>query len=513
MNSIKKYSVLLLVVLIVTVNLTGCRVAHSFYNNLPNNANGNLIPIDVADDYQTLFFPDKKQYAISSLTAFSKKILLAADYENVIQIDTKNPDELSILQKPDGIDIWNPTGLYYDQKAKKLYVANYNGHNILKCRVENEKLVVELDIKHSEMISPENVAVSDDGSKIAVADYDGSAIFLFDNQGNLIWKNNLNLAHGVAIDEDAVYATGLMDRCVTKYTWDGKQSVLRGSLKMEGKDAYVWPTSLFIYEEYVILTDAHSGRVIILDKELEYVNSFGANGLGVQLLNFPYCTIVNDGDYFISDTFNNRILRLDASGKLVEQIISSSSKFNDDINEFIIYPYHDEPYVYGTLEGIPASLFNPLMDNTQYEVLSAYSLIDLHSLDSQKSNYTISLCDYTAYTDFPYPVPYLEQLYITWVHHMQYKGKSYYLIGSPQRSPFMYIFNETDKIFSISDVPSLPIWRTEEKLESLFFDPEQEIVHRLDALEPYTNAFIDLLEKGVPRYEAYIQSFTSYFSI
>ena len=457
-----------------------------------------------------------------SLTKYKGDCFLATDYTNIYKI-YKDSWEYLPLESPQGYVVWsevqeekksfawNPTGICYDNENDLIYIANYNGHNILVARLEeNDNLTIVDEFVCDGLISPENVAVSKDGSKIAVADYDGNALFLFDKDGDLIWKRMVGLAHGVAMDDSYVYGTGLEERKIIKFDFDGNLIGETGVIGLEGQNSYLWPTFIENCEDKLLVTDAHTGRISLLDKELNFISSIGGLGPSVNTLNFPYCTIEEDGFLYTTDTFNRRILKLSMDGKL----INSAGLFeSEDMPEDVLISSFGRGggYTYGELDQINPSVFNPYLKNEK--AISAYGAINLYHQDNSLFK-TVYLSDYAANETLSYKTPHFEQLYITWMHEVNYQGKEFYVIGSPQRSFYYYVWNESDQIFFpvYLNYPTDPIWIVNNKMYSKK-DPQETLRSVVEQGIPYIKDFLEMTKTGtVSRRDAYIKSFLPYYN-
>ena len=289
-----------------------------------------------------------------SIVELEKNKFLIASYDSIslINIKENNLSQKKLFDKPNGVNIWNPTGLFYSKSDSLLYVANYRGHDVLIFDYYQDSNVIKLKqrITYPQLKSPENIVVNSLG-EIIVADYDGSNIFKFDRNGNFIWKTAISQAHGVAILGKNIYATSLTDRTVVKLDGNGKIVKKQGTLGIKS-DQYQWPVSITsIDNNKLVVTDAHTGRLTILNDNLEVLDTFGGNGPGVDLLNYPYAFLqVNDG-YLITDSLKARIIKLSKNWKIEYQLVTGY-KFPQGINQTIIHGTEKNPYSYPQLYAI-----------------------------------------------------------------------------------------------------------------------------------------------------------------
>ncbi len=307
--------------------------------------------------------------AVSIVQVEKNKFLIASyDTISLITIKENNLSEKKQFSKPNGVNIWNPAGLFYSKKDNLLYVANYRGHDILifDYNQDSNSLSLKQRITDDKLQSPENVVVNSLG-EIIVADYDSSKIFKFDHKGNFIWRTQISQTHGVTILGENIYTTSLTDRIVVKLDYNGHILKKQGSLGIK-YDQYQWPVSIMsIDNNKLVVTDAHTGRLTILNENLEVLDTFGGNGPGVDLFNYPYAFLQVDDGYLIADTLKARIVKLSKSWKIEYQLVTGD-KFPQGINQPIIHGTEKTPYSYPQLYAI--------------DILNTLG-IDLHYSDSK----------------------------------------------------------------------------------------------------------------------------------
>lgn len=229
---------------------------------------------------------------------------------------------LSILEPPDAVKSkWFPTGLFYDKRSKKLYVANYKGNNGLVFTILDEKKL-QLEHEFTGIEGPEGVSVSPDGKYVAFANFDGKDVVLFEGT-HLKWRSpTLKFAHGVAIQADKsgtlfVFATVLVHTGLYKFSLDGKMVKQSRNSGYLGRNAYLYPTTIVPYQQGTLLViDADSGQISILDTDLQELHSVGANGPGVNMFHRPYGICPVDGHtVLVADTFKSRLVEVDLCWK------------------------------------------------------------------------------------------------------------------------------------------------------------------------------------------------------
>lgn len=458
--------------------------------------------------------------AIASLTPYREGSMLAAGYAALFYMDFSTSDYIQAIPCPEGYheiydgqkdgNLWNPTGVYCDPEQDLLYIANYNGGDVLVCRIdENREVQVINKITDVDMVSPENVYVKN--SKVAVADYDGNKLFLFNEDGSLEWKRDIGLAHGVTMSDDKVYVTSLLERKVYSYDYEGNLLKEAGQLGYEGTDSYMWPTALEYYEEsgQVLVTDAHTGRIYCLDGELQYESSIGGNGPSNNAFNFPYCAIISNENIYVSDVFNHRVMVLDFSGE-IQSIYGR--RLDGTPDNLLLHPYNNIPYSYGELAGADSTLFNPFFKS---KVISGYS--SLFFEDEQGNIRQINYSDYLQNGDFfEWETPKLQQPYCLYVCNYNLNNKEYSIMLSPQLGWQYFIYDVTDNIAFIyettkSNEEGFPIWCINNQWYSEG-DIDSQLQKAISSGEEYIEEFVYETENGMDRRTAYTKCFAEYYN-
>ena len=530
LNRIKSSAFLSLVILIVCIS--GCVRSENNHSDFvedssciaggvlqeeatvsfPENGNGALTALELADDYK--YIQSNSDAKAASIVRYKPGQFLIAYYDKLSLLDWGSGEQVEIkpsnledceilgtLDKQLAMDEkpWNPTGLYYDQRSQKLYIANYNGHNILIGTItEGNVYHVEKMIVAQGLVSPENIVVDEDGSCIAVADYDGSALFLFGNDGRVLWKKEVGLAHGVELTDEYVYCTSLDTREVIQYDRDGNEIKRVGTLGKYGANAYMWPVALEAYNDQLLVADAHSGRISLLDENLNFVSSIGANGPYITNLNYPYALLVEEPFIYITDVFAQRILKVGFDGVIYSQLSKNepSQLAYSDLKYTPDYP-DDTAYLYEEQTSIPATFFNPFF--SEYNILGGFSSIwalngsDQHQIQLLKyepinSNFTFDLGEF----------------YSTWCQKIKTNQYEYYLFGSPQCDRFIF-YNEENRfgglIFAYGDdyyCIDGTVYRAS--------DLTPLGVEWFNRLDSYTESFSKRVKSGEPRISAYLQT-------
>ncbi len=247
-----------------------------------------------------------------SIAHYKEKQFFICNYWKLFLLDLSNATVVEIPAAE--VRVWNPTTVQYSSKSNLIYLANYGGRNLLILRYADNKLDLIDEIRHPLMTSPETLAVSEDEQVIAAADFDGS-LFVFNRAGELLWHvDQLPGAHGLAIYQNKIYVTSLGKRELRVYDLNGH---LLQAIKSQGWDGYdfMWPTGLLVDENGVYVTDAHQGRVCLLEPQfLKPIQSFGGNGPGKDLFNMPYGFCKWNNDLVVTDTYKQRLLVFNKEG-------------------------------------------------------------------------------------------------------------------------------------------------------------------------------------------------------
>jgi hypothetical protein len=247
------------------------------------------------------------------------------NYSSLYLIDLDR-GTVETIAPPPGTIPWVPTGLAYDEPRKLLYVANYTGKNILAFKVKKGfGLELVRDYRDPRLVTPESVAVSKDGTLLAVADYDGQGVLLLHKNGQQLWFASIGLGHGVAFfdDDRHVVASSLATRQLCKLeTATGTLVCKVGSMGW-GKDGYLWPVCVAANGPQELLTsDAHTGKITFLSPDLHTIRSLGGNGPDDTFFNMPYAVhSLPGGKLLVTDTLRPRLVQIDQASGAVDKIL------------------------------------------------------------------------------------------------------------------------------------------------------------------------------------------------
>lgn len=481
----------------------------------PENPDGSLTPLGLDEDYQ--YLASNENAMASSIVRYTSSEFLVSHYENLRILNWETGEQTNLT--PVNLDTcevigafdntiemdktrWNPTGLFYHQQSQTLYIANYNGHNILIGTVSDDEFIAEKMIVAPGLVSPENVAVNVAGTRIAVADYDGNALFLFDGTGNLLWKQEVPLAHGVEISEDSVYCTSLQNREVIQFNYEGTELNRVGHLANQGVNAYMWPVSLELYHGQLLVSDAHTGMLTLLDDELNYISAIGSNGPYMTNFSYPYAVLAEENALYITDTFKSRVLQLDFQGNIIKQIsqVEPSEMSLSNLEYIPPYPYKTA-YLYEKCDMIPLSFFNPFFSDG--DMVDGFSSVWL--ITSEENMQQIRLLDYSPIHRESISTM---EFYTTWDGVLNTEDYKFYLLGSDQVDHVL--FYETN--YRFGGIAFFDSMLTE--IDGHFYDTQtltSQDENVAQTLESLAYTFVQMLNRGESRYTAYKDTMQQYY--
>lgn len=481
----------------------------------PENPDGSLTPLGLDEDYQ--YLASNENAMASSIVRYTSSEFLVSHYENLRILNWETGEQTNLT--PVNLDTcevigafdntiemdktrWNPTGLFYHQQSQTLYIANYNGHNILIGTVSDDEFIAEKMIVAPGLVSPENVAVNVAGTRIAVADYDGNALFLFDGTGNLLWKQEVPLAHGVEISEDSVYCTSLQNREVIQFSYEGTELNRVGHLANQGVNAYMWPVSLELYHGQLLVSDAHTGMLTLLDDELNYISAIGSNGPYMTNFSYPYAVLAEENALYITDTFKSRVLQLDFQGNIIKQIsqVEPSEMSLSNLEYIPPYPYKTA-YLYEKCDMIPLSFFNPFFSDG--DMVDGFSSVWL--ITSEENMQQIRLLDYSPIHRESISAM---EFYTTWDGVLNTEDYKFYLLGSDQVDHVL--FYETN--YRFGGIAFFDSKLTE--IDGHFYDTQtltSQDENVAQTLESLAYTFVQMLNRGESRYTAYKDTMQQYY--
>lgn len=241
---------------------------------------------------------------------------LVSDQSAVFRLIRAGPNySVKLLAKP-AVPVWSPGGLAY--QAGVLVVANSLGHDVLKLLVQGDTLTLAQRITDPDLRSPQNVALGTDGS-VAVSDPEGNGVLRFGPDGGRQWRLQVGEAYGVAESGGFVYASSLVQENISKIDLGGH---IVKTVGMEGASIprFLWPLGLGDLGDRIAVTDAVQGRITLLDHDLRPVGHEGANGPGMDALNYPHTTLAVKDGYVVVDTYKQRLLHTNRSWVVLDQV-------------------------------------------------------------------------------------------------------------------------------------------------------------------------------------------------
>jgi len=206
----------------------------------------------------------------------------------------------------------NPTGVYFASN-NKLYVANYKVNNILEGVVDAERceFTVEHEYASPSSLGPENVWVDESSNLLLSANYDAGTVSAFDlDSKHEVWVANVPQAHGIAVSDGTVYATGLTERKIYKINISTGEVVQeRGGLGWNPMNSeFMWPTSIYPFSgTEMIVADAQSGFVSVVDAEnlntIRYTGGNVGDDIAIMQSQRKGVLFISRKDFGISEKF------------------------------------------------------------------------------------------------------------------------------------------------------------------------------------------------------------------
>lgn len=253
-----------------------------------------------------------------SMTRIGPHELLIANYRNIYLFDEDARTATPI--KIDGdLPDWNPTAVFYSAFYDRVFIANYSGKDVLVAQLTRNGASVDLHlterITNDEAIEgAEGVVISRGGRFMAVADYDGGALSVFervDNQWLFRWRKPQLASHGVAIIGENVYSAGTT---ITKFAVETGAEIAKTTTI--GSEPILFVTCLNEDESTgdLIGSDAITGTVFTMTRDLELKRRFGANGPTRANLSLPFCAYRDRRATYVLSTYQDRIVVITREG-------------------------------------------------------------------------------------------------------------------------------------------------------------------------------------------------------
>lgn len=282
-----------------------------------------------------------------SMVQYSSETYLVCDYVNVYRVArTTTGYSVTTLARP-AVPVWTPAGL--DFRDETLYVANYRGQDVLALRVDGDRLTLVRRIADPQLKEPKHLRAEPDGS-LVVADHFGNGVLRFRPDGSLQWRATVDQANGVTESGGFTYASSLSSRRISKIDGSGRVVSAAGS-PGSALGSYLLPVDLADLGDRIAVTDAVNGRITLLDHGLHVVGHAGGNGPGLDALNYPFATLPVADGYVIADGFKQRLVHVDGSWTIGEQIALGPS-VPTGRQRPLVFGSSARPSTYGMLPGV-----------------------------------------------------------------------------------------------------------------------------------------------------------------
>ena len=159
--------------------------------------------------------------------------------------------------------------------------------------------------------------------QLVVGEWGGGKVIVFDKDGNRIQTiecERLRGVRGVAVDKDDSVYVADSSNSILKFSKDGKLVKVVGQYGAQPGEFNI-PTSVKIINDKLYICDHNNHRVQILNREMEYVESFGCEGSGDGEFIYPY-DLAQDraGNLYVSEYGNNRVQVLNCKGQFLYSI-------------------------------------------------------------------------------------------------------------------------------------------------------------------------------------------------
>jgi len=208
-----------------------------------------------------------------------------------------------------------------------------NGDNLHKSpftvQVKERRLEVvgELDLKGETLQNPDGIAVNSKGL-LAVADFHGHCILIFDKEGKYLRKfgckgenaGQFNRPPGVTyLNDDEILVADEWNHRIQQFNVQTGNVVKTFGKKGTGEGEFQYPLSVCMDGEgRVVVVDYSNNRIQVLTRDGEPVLKFGDSGPGK--LNAPTGCIFHQNKFIVSDSGNNCLKIFDHSGKFLCKI-------------------------------------------------------------------------------------------------------------------------------------------------------------------------------------------------
>ncbi|MEX5219330.1 MAG: hypothetical protein NW701_15995 [Nitrospira sp.] len=260
---------------------------------------------------------------VPAVAPYNEELFFIANFQTIALFDTREgiitPLEIAgasgNLAREAG---FQPTGLFYDAEKNHLFVANYLRNNVMVFRVlyDTARLQLLQVLKHESLVSPEALWLDQKSGILVTANFDGHNVSAFrmhdDLSSEFVWRSALRFAHGLAVAEGKVFATGLQDRVLVELDLvTGRFLRKMGTLGWHTHEGeFLWPTSIYPDGHgNLIISDADTGFISVIDiATLSVKRVVGGNGPGRGFFNQPYFTAVSNDRFLTVSTKQQRFV-------------------------------------------------------------------------------------------------------------------------------------------------------------------------------------------------------------
>jgi DNA-binding beta-propeller fold protein YncE len=434
--------------------------------------------LNVAATFRTFHVPSTPQ-SVESIVQVDPNQYLLCDFYDIYQLarGAGGGYTIKILNRPPAT-AWSPAGLAY--RDGLVYIADNLGHDVLVVRVQGNNLVPVRRVARQDgrsMGTPRHVVAEADGS-VVVADYAGNAVLRFNGDGSLAWTLPMPSAGGVIESGGFIYATSTGNHTVSKIDLHGKILRTTGSIGWS-PGRYVFPIDVADAGGRLVVTDAVTGRISVLDQNLRQVGMAGGNGPGTDAMDYPYATLPVAGGYVVVDTGKDRLLFTDRGWTLQQEVVFGTS-VPAGRQRPLVYGTDARPTSYGMLPGV--DVVAALGLRTALPFTGGFDGLDSWS---GRNFVQLNFDDQTVSVRF-----------ITWSQRVG----SVILVGSPQ-APWLEVIDPSTGLFSSAYVGLDTWWRAGWLLypQNLRVDLAQVISRQLANIE----AVKRLLAAGATRERAF----------
>ena len=215
------------------------------------------------------------------------------------------------------------SGLYNISVAVKAYKLHKNPFSI-QVKERGLRVVSELDLKGQILHSPSGIAVNSKGL-IAVTDFCGDCILMFDNEGKYFRKfagegmkaGEISGPSGLTfVDDDNILVAEELNHRIQQFDVQTGNAV----------KSFDTPVSICMNDEgRLAVSDFGNNRIQVFTKDGELLFIFGDSGS--EKLNYPTGCIFHGNRFIISDPLNHCLKVFDRSGRFLRKIESQGTGY------------------------------------------------------------------------------------------------------------------------------------------------------------------------------------------